>query len=79
MRLTTRVTLLPAVLAACAIGAGCFSYHKTVDTSPAPVVETVPEPVVAVPATSSSTTTTTTDSSNGVVERQRTSTYTAPY
>jgi hypothetical protein len=79
MRFITRITLLPAVVAACTIGTGCFSYHKTVDTTPPPVVETVPEPVVTVPATSSSTTTTTTDSSNGVVERQRTSTYTAPY
>jgi hypothetical protein len=78
MRFITRVTILPAVVAACCIGTGCFSYHKTVDSTPAPIVETAPEPVVTAPATSSSTTTTTTDS-NGVVERQKTSTYSAPY
>ena len=78
MRLISRIAIVPAVVAACGIATGCFSYHKTVDSTPAPVVETAPAPVVAVPpATTSSTTTTTTDS-NGIVERQRTSTYTAP-
>jgi hypothetical protein len=78
MRLINRIAILPAVVAACGIATGCFSYHKTVDATPAPVVETVPAPVVAVPpATTSSTTTTTTDS-NGMVERQKTTTYTAP-
>ena len=82
---------IPAVIATCGLVAGCFSYHKTVDetaTTPAPVVETVPAPVAVVPApaivtapvTSSSTTTTTTDSTApGVVERQKTTTYTTPY
>jgi hypothetical protein len=82
MRFISRIVILPAAVAACGIVTGCFSYHKTVDaTTPAPVVETAPAEttVVPVPATSSSTTTTTTDSNNGVVERQRTSTYTAPY
>lgn len=78
MRLTSRIAIFPAVVAACGIATGCFSYHKSVDTTPAPVVETVPAPVVAVPpATTSSTTTTTTDS-NGIVERQKTTTYTNP-
>ena len=77
MRLLSRIAIIPAAVAACGIAAGCFSYHKTVDETPAPVVETAPEPVVTVPATSSSTTTTTTDS-NGIVQRQKTTTYTAP-
>jgi hypothetical protein len=78
MSLMKRIAILPAAVAVCGIAAGCFSYHKTVDeTSPAPVVETAPAPVVAVPsAETSSTTTTTTD--NGLVQRQRTTTYTAP-
>ena len=86
MRIIKRIVLIPGVIAACAIATGCFSYHKSVDaTSPPPVVETTPPPIVETapavvvpPAASSSTTTTTTDS-NGVVERQRSSTYTAPY
>ena len=77
MRLLSRIAIIPAAVAACGIAAGCFSYHKTVDETPATVVETAPEPVVTVPATSSSTTTTTTDS-NGIVQRQKTTTYTAP-
>lgn len=85
MRLISRIAIIPAAVAACGIATGCFSYHKTVDETqtPAPVVETTP-PVVetapavveTVPATSSSTTTTTTD--NGLVQRQRTTTYVAP-
>ncbi len=85
MRLINRIAIIPAAVAACGIATGCFSYHKSVDEtqSPAPVVETTP-PVVetspavveAVPSTSSSTTTTTTD--NGLVERQKTTTYVAP-
>ena len=59
------------------MASGCFSYHKTVESKPAPIVETVPEPVVTAPATSNSTTTTTTDD-NGTIERQRTETYTVP-
>jgi multidrug efflux pump subunit AcrA (membrane-fusion protein) len=51
--------------------------------APATVVQTVPAPpttvvqTVPVPATSSSTTTTTT-SDNGLVEKQKTTTYTTP-
>ena len=78
MSLMKRIAILPAAVAACGIAAGCFSYHKNVDaTQPAPVVETAPAPVVVAPAPeTSSTTTTTTD--NGLVQRQRTTTYTAP-
>jgi len=80
MSLMKRIAILPAVVAACGIAAGCFSYHKNVDETqtPAPVVETQPAPVVEVaPAPeTSSTTTTTTD--NGLVQRQKTTTYTAP-
>ena len=79
MSLMTRIAIIPAAIAACGIATGCFSYHKTVDETqtPAPVVETAPAPVVAVPAPeTSSTTTTTTD--NGLVQRQKTTTYTAP-
>jgi hypothetical protein len=78
MSLMKRIAIIPAAFAACGIAAGCFSYHKTVDetqTSPAPVVETAPAPVVAAPETSSTTTTTT---DNGLVQRQKTTTYTAP-
>ena len=80
MSIMKRIAIIPAAVAACGIAAGCFSYHKNVDatTSPAPVVETAPAPapvVVAPPATSSTTTTT---SDNGLVERQKTTTYTAP-
>ena len=79
-----RIVIIPATIAACGLVTGCFSYHKTVDETrtPAPVVETVPAPVVVSPApvTSSSTTTTTTDTSPTVVERQKTTTYIpAPY
>lgn len=77
MSLMKRIAIIPAAFAACGIAAGCFSYHKTVDetqTSPAPVVETAPAPVVAAPETSSTTTTT----DNGLVQRQKTTTYTAP-
>jgi hypothetical protein len=73
MKFISRIAFIPAAIAACGLTAGCFTYHKTVDTTPAPVVETTPAPVVAVPPS----TTTTTD--NGLVERQKTTTYTAPY
>jgi hypothetical protein len=78
MGLMKRIAILPAAVATIGIAAGCFSYHKNVDeTAPAPVVETAPAPVVIAPAPeTSSTTTTTTD--NGLVQRQRTTTYTAP-
>ena len=85
MRLINRIVIIPAVVAACGMATGCFSYHKTVDaTTPAPVVETAPPivettPAVVVPPAATSSTTTTTTDSNGIVERQRTSTYTAPY
>ena len=87
MRSVKRMAIIPAVIASCGIVAGCFSYHKTVDETPAPVVETVPAPVAVVPApvvtapvTTSSTTTTTTGTSPTVVERQKTTTYIpAPY
>ena len=46
MRSIKRMAIIPAVIATCGLVAGCFSYHKTVDeTTPAPVVETVPAPV----------------------------------
>jgi hypothetical protein len=72
-----RIAIVPAALAACGIATGCFSYTKHVDETqtPAPVVETVPVPVVSAPETSSTTTTTTDD---GLVQRQKTTTYTAP-
>lgn len=80
MSLMKRIAILPAAVAACGIAAGCFSYHKHVDETqtPAPVVETnpAPAPVVVAPPATSSTTTTSTD--NGLVERQKTTTYTAP-
>jgi hypothetical protein len=70
-----RFAIVPAAIAVCGFVSAC-SYHKTVETAPAPaVVETVPVPAPA-PVTSSTTTTTTTD--NGVVEKQRTTTYTNP-
>jgi hypothetical protein len=75
MRFKSHLSIIAAAVAASGIVSGCFSYHKTVEATPAPVVQTVPEPVVTVPAASSSTTTTTTDN-NGVVERQKTTTYT---
>ena len=69
-----RFAIFPAAIAAVGIVSGCFSYHKKVEeTAPAPaVVETVPAPA----ASTSTTTTTSTD--NGVVEKQRTTTYTNP-
>ena len=80
-----RLAIVPAAIAVCGFVSAC-SYHKTVETAPAPaVVETVPAPApatvvqtvpVPAPATSSTTTTTTTD--NGVVERQKSTTYTTP-
>jgi hypothetical protein len=79
MRFIRCIVILPAAVVACGIATGCFSYHKTVDATPAPVVETTPETTVVPEPTASSSTTTTTTDSNGVVERQRTSTYTAPY
>jgi hypothetical protein len=83
MRSIKRMAIIPAAIAACGIVSGCFSYHRTVDetTAPAPVVETVPAPVVVAPApVTSSTTTTTTDAGPAVVERQKTTTYsTTPY
>jgi hypothetical protein len=76
MSLMKRIAILPAAVAVCGIAAGCFSYHKTVDETqtPAPVVETAPAPVVTAPETSSTTTTTT---DNGLVQRQKTTTYRA--
>ena len=78
-----RLAIVPAAIAVCGFVSAC-SYHKTVETAPAPaVVETVPAPApatvvetVPAPVTRSTTTTTTTD--NGVVERQRSTTYTTP-
>jgi hypothetical protein len=83
MRFIRSLVIIPAVVATCGLALGC-SYHKTVEeTRPAPatvvtpppatVVE--PAPVVTVPPTTSSTTTTTTDTVPGVVERQKTTTY----
>ncbi len=84
-----RLAIVPAAIAVCGFVSAC-SYHKTVENTPervvqtepvvvpapapATVVETVPAPA---PVTSSSTTTTTT-TDNGVVEKQRTTTYTTP-
>ena len=80
MSIMKRIAIIPAAVAACGIAAGCFSYHKHVDetSTPAPVVGSAPAPapVVVAPPATSSTTTTTTD--NGLVERQKTTTYTAP-
>jgi len=71
MRLIHRIVTIPAVIAACAMATGCFSYHKHVDetSSPAPVVEAAPPsssttvvtPPPAPPESSTSTTTTTTN------------------
>jgi hypothetical protein len=70
MKIFNRVAYIPAVMIVCAGVTGCFSYHKTVEPASTPaVVETVPAP-----ATSTSTTTTT-SSDNGLVERQKTTTY----
>ena len=79
MSIMKRIAIIPTAVAACGIAAGCFSYRKTVDqTTPAPVMESAPAPaaVIVAPPATSSTTTTTTD--NGLVERQKTTTYTAP-
>jgi hypothetical protein len=67
-----RLAIFPAAIAVCGIVSGCFSYHKTVEPTTAPVVETVPAPAPAV------STTTTTTSDNGMVEKQKTTTYTNP-
>ena len=68
----SRFAIIPAAIAFCGFVSAC-SYHKTVDKTQ-PVVEAAPAPA---PATSSSTTTTTT-SDNGMVEKQKTSTYSNP-
>ena len=83
-----RFVIVPAAIAVCGFVSAC-SYHKTVETAPERVVTTepviVPAPAppttvvqtVPVPATSSSTmTTTATD--NGLVEKQKTTTYATP-
>jgi len=75
MRFIQSLVIIPAAVVACGIALGC-SYHKTVETQPAPATVVAPAPVVAVPPTTSSTTTTTTDTAPPVVERQRTTTYT---
>jgi hypothetical protein len=82
-----RFIIVPAAIAVCGFVSAC-SYHKTVETAPERVVTTepviVPAPApatvvqtVPVPATSSSSTTTTT-TDNGLVQKQRTTTYTTP-
>ena len=68
----SRFAIVPAAIAFCGFVSAC-SYHKTVDKTQ-PVVEAAPAPA---PATASSTTTTTT-SDNGMVEKQKTSTYSNP-
>jgi hypothetical protein len=68
-----RLAILPAAIAVCGFVSGCFSYHKTVEPTTAPVVETVP--VAPSPAVSTTTTTTT---DNGIVEKQKTTTYSNP-
>ena len=70
----SRFAIVPAAIAFCGFVSAC-SYHKTVDKTQ-PVVEAAPAPAPA-PAMSSSTTTTTT-SDNGMVEKQKTSTYSTP-
>ena len=75
-----RLAIVPAAIAVCGFVSAC-SYHKTVETTPAPaVVETVPAPapvvVQTVPVPGPTTNSTTTD--NGVVEKQRTTTYVNP-
>ena len=81
MRSTKRLAIIPAAVAACGIVTGCFSYHKTVDDTqpavvePAPVAVAPAPVVVTTPETTSATTTTTTEGVPGVVERQRTTTY----
>lgn len=85
-----RLAIIPAAIAVCGFVSAC-SYHKTVESStPSPVVESAPAPIVETappvvvqpapaPMTSSSTTTTTTDNGSGLVERQKTTTYTPAY
>jgi len=79
-----RLAIVPAAIAVCGFVSAC-SYHKTVETTPAPaVVETAPAPApvvvqtVPVPAPTTNSTTTTTTTDNGVVEKQRTTTYVNP-
>jgi hypothetical protein len=36
MRFISRIVIFPAAVVACGIATGCFSYHKTVDETPAP-------------------------------------------
>lgn len=83
MRLIRSLVIIPAVVATCGLALGC-SYHKTVEETrpapatvvqPAPATVIEPAPAVVVSPTTSSTTTTTTDTVPGVVERQRTTTY----
>ena len=69
----SRFAIVPAAIAFCGFVSAC-SYHKTVDKTQ-PVVEAAPAPA---PATSSSTTTTTTTDNGGMVEKQKTSTYSTP-
>jgi hypothetical protein len=73
--------MIPAAVAACGIALGC-SYHKTVETQPAPAtivepapVAVAPAPVVVSPPVTTSSTTTTTETNPAVVERQKTTTY----
>jgi hypothetical protein len=66
-----RFAIVPAAIAVCGLVSAC-SYHKTVESNPAPVVEAAPAPA---PAVSTSTTTTT---DNGMVQKQRTTTYSNP-
>lgn len=87
-----RLVIVPAAIATCALVSACSYHKTVEETKPAPtVVETVPATVVQpvpvpapavvetvpvpAPVTSSSTTTTTT-TDNGVVERQKSTTYT---
>ena len=66
-----RFAIVPAAIAVCGFVSAC-SYHKTVENTPAPVVQAAPEPAAA----ASSSTTTTSD--NGMVQKQKTTTYTNP-
>ena len=69
----TRLAIFLAAIAVCGIVSGCFSYHKTVKPTTAPAV------VEAVPASASAvSTTTTTTSDSGMVQKQRTTTYSNP-
>jgi multidrug efflux pump subunit AcrA (membrane-fusion protein) len=84
-----RLAIAPAAIAVCGFVSAC-SYHKTVENTPERVVQAEPV-VVAAPAPptvvetvpapapmSSSSTTTTTTTDNGVVQRQKSTTYTTP-